>query len=641
MHSADINLAEGSSAELRCPFIFDRDFWYLNNLSATTIGVLSLYPYGAVAWDTTTVSTPSWTLYRWLEDVEVVGKATNLIALVAQGAESDYPKVSSWFSAAAKVATYAGAIPSLTAYVLPLSWAFNTASKIAAHFGWSKPVEGSPMGYMHSGYGRAINTCADADLAQPMGYYANNAVAVLPGFGGVDVDEMAICGIVCRPGLIAEFPLLATDVQSQVKWQCPVSPASFIFQSASTGFPQADAISIGNAALSGNRPGYIPSPINFVASFFQRWRGDIIFRFRFVRTKFHAGRVIIGYVPAQDPSSGTLNGTVTLAPDPTSRYDYHSIIVDLRTTSEVDFVVPYTYHAAYCDTGLTSWNSGAHTVPSTGVVFMRIIDPLYGPDNVMPSVPVLVEVLAACGMEFSQPITPQIVPLDNVLVPTLVAQSKDLDFDAAATTSGERILSLKQILMRPTWQYISGASQTEVVAARIDYYQAAVFATVSGFAYKPVVAAAANLPYSALTIISSAFALVRGSRVVRFLPALTATNSTAANFASTMCWFHADQLDLRSAALSIEHNTGNVVHLPYYGRHNRTRTGWAAPGGRGEDRRLITGLSGADSSGFLGVAAGDDYQLGAYNGMQPVVFLTLSGVNAYDGVLTLVHSPAP
>jgi hypothetical protein len=643
MPSADVNLAEGSSAELRIPYCYGEDFWYFNEADTVdSIGVVVVSPYGPVQWDTTTVSTPSYTLYYWMEDIESIGRSAPYVQINPQGRETSYPRVSSWFKAASDVATYAASIPSLTYLAAPLGWAFSATAKIAAHFGWSKPYEGSAGSYMLAGYARAINTCADADHLQPLGYYANNAIAVLPGFAASDIDEMSICSIVCKPGLIASFPLLATDNAGQLKWTTPVAPACFVFQtSVAVGFAQQDCMSAGTTATSGNKPGFIPSPINYVASNFARWRGDLIFRFRFTRTKFHAGRILIGFVPADSPWDGTSVGSAKLAPATIARYDYHSAIIDLRTTSEYDFEVPWTYSRAYCNVGMEVAIPGPHAVPSTGFVFLRVIDPLYGPDNVMPQITVLVEVLAKCGLEFAQPITSQLIPLSDIDPQILIAQARDLHHDAAATASGERILSIKQLLARPTWQYLFEAGvRTLVNEASVDYYFPARFAAVTGLPYLTPVSVL-NFPYSTYSAFAAIFGLVRGSKIARAVPALS-TSSTPANFASTFAYFPtAQHNDFRSGAISMEHNTSNAVSIPYYGRHNRTKTGWCSHVIGADGRSLIIGAGCTDSSYLLGVAAGDDLQFGAFNGIPPVVVADPSLFNPLDLYMNGVSPPAP
>lgn len=622
---SEVNLRSGSCIETKTPFISDRDFWmFVNGTYTNANGAfhMSIFPYAPVVWDTTVVSAPTWNLYIWFEDVELISKSMATVAVTPQagiGPEADHGKVSTWFRYASKLAMYASSIPTLSSLALPVGWAFDAGSKIAAHFGWSKPNDGSYTGIMGNSLARGINTCADADFANPMGYYANNEVAVLPGFAGNDMDEMSLCYLTCKPGLIASCQLLPTDARNAVKWVTPVAPAAFAFQSSSTGFAQLSTMGLGSTATSGNKPGYFPTPVCFFASFFERWRGDLIFRFKFNTTKFHAGKLVIGYVPGEDVTDGVTAGGFSQAPNPAFRYDFHSVVVDLRTTSEIDFEVPFTYPSAWCDTGMALNYQGSFPTPNTGSVFVRILDPLYGPDNVPQTATMLVEVLAKCGLEFSQPITSIMQPLDPMdNTNVVVAQSAiSGDFDATTYSTGERILSIKQLAMRPYW--------TTLVGNKVIPFSNLCYHFVNGWVPQ---AGSYNVPTNSgdtvLSRLSSCFALVRGGLVIRMVPALNGDDTTTQNWWSFVQWAIAGVQDIRGCAFSIENRMANMVRIPYYGKNSRMRTGWSLPttgvNPHGTTRSLTHGNAFYnDSECIYGVSAADDYQLGCFTGVPPCV----------------------
>ncbi len=624
---AEINLRSASAVEHKIPFVSDRDFWpFINGVYTknSTAFQLTLWPYAPVNWDTTVVSTPTWCLYIWLEDLEFVSKSMPTVAVTPQagvGPEADHGKVSTWFRYASKIATFASSIPALTSLALPVSWAFDAGAKIAAHFGWSKPNDGSYSGVMGMSMTRGVNTCADADFANPMGYYANNEVGVLPGFAGNDLDEMSLCHLTCKPGLIATLNLLPGDARGNVKWVSPVAPACFVYQGTTAGFAQVSSMGIGSTTpINNNKLGYYPSPIAFFSSFFERWRGDIIFRFKFNTTKFHAGKVLIGYVPGEDVSDGTTLGGFSQAPNPAFRYDFTSVILDLRTTEEYDFVVPFTYPASWCDTGMTLNISGTAGVPNIGSIFMRIIEPLYGPDNVPQNAQVLVEVLAECGLELSQPITSIMLPQAYGVAPTVVAQSGvdiDPDYDAVVHATGERILSIKQLAMRPYW---TSSTTQPVAGANLTYAAGATYQVSAGAYYRPIITTD-----SIISRLSSCFALVRGGLVVRSMPIYQGT-VTPTTWYSSYNWAPFGIQTILGAAFGIETRMSNFVRIPYYGKNTRMRTGWVSPSGGGNSdpngttRTLVRGFGGTtDSSSLQGVAAADDFQLGAFTGVPACV----------------------
>lgn len=635
---AEINLRSNSALEVKVPFVFDRDFWfYINGTYSSTATAFNftVWPYSAVSWDPTVTSRPNYVIYKWFEDVEFISKSCPTVAVTPQSKmpEKRVGRVTSWFQDATKLATYAGTIPSLSSIALPVSWAFDAFTKVSAHYGWSKPSDGSYSMAMLRSTARGINTCADTDFANPMGYYANNEVECLPGFAGNDYDEMSICYLTCKPGLIAQTKLRTTDSRDRVKWVTPVSPSNFVFQSSENGFAQLSSMGLGTTTAVGvNKAGFLPSPIAFCASYFDRWRGDLIFRFKFTTTKFHSGKLLIGYVPGEDVSDGGATaGGFSQAPNNTTRFDFHSAVIDLRNTEEYDFRVPFTYPAAWCDTGMRRSVAGNFGTRNTGSVFVKIVEPLTAPANVAQDVVMLVEVLSDCGLELSQPITSQYATLTPTQQPVLIAQSQQkADFDATRYVSGERILSLKQLAMRPMWfsRPLTGG-QRVITEAHIDYAYPAEFVPVSGKYNQPL-----HNHATILSNLSCLYALTRGSIIARMIPARTddsePPNDFKARFMSYVTWAVSGTTDARSAAQSVEFDSVNMVKIPFYAANNRCRTGWSSlynisGGAPAVNRSLLIGPPYPDFQNVgYGICAADDYQLGAFTGVPPCVTLDTS-----------------
>lgn len=610
LENVEINVAEASAAEIRIPFLYDKDFMtYQPIADELPVGVVTMMPYLPVQWDTTTTTSPTYTIFVWFEDVEPIGRSTALITAVPQMGEVEFTgPVSKWFGMAATIASKLAYIPEITFIARPVSWIAGTAAAVAAHFGWSKPVNGSYSGIVGPTMGRAINTCADQDFAHPLAYYANNEVKVI-NFANNKHDEMSFCYLTCKPGMIAQFTWSPTDVA--LKWTCPVTPLAFTFQSG-TGFAQ-QCKSFYHAPASGNQVGFIPSTIAFLASNFRYWRGDLVFRFKFARTKFHTGRLLIGYVPSVNAFDFTNPGRLDRAPDPANRYDFDSIVVDLRSTSEVDLVVPYTYPTLFCNTnaGNTISDTAATLFASTGVVFVRVLDRLYGPDNVAQNVPIAVEVFAKCGLEFSYPITSSfaIIP-EGSAVEAQMGGDDDNHLDAVMECSGERILSVKQLCMRPSWNYLPTVSGQRGYWANLDLQHA----TLSGFLPN----GAFNSPVNDISVISyfsSMYGLIRGSLIGRIVPALTSTG-TKSEYMATALMGDSQCTDWRHLPFAVEGSIANCIKVPFYETHNRVRTGWVG-GESTQHKTVYLNLGGLDSSYNIGVCAGDDFQMGAFKGVPP------------------------
>lgn len=205
VQNVEINISEASAAEIKIPFLWDRDFMPVRttpSLDVNSVGTLVFQPYLPVQWDTTTASTPNWTIFLWFEDVVPIGKTTQPNAVVPQMDMEFTGPVSKWFGLASSIASRLTSIPLISTYAQPVAWASKAAAMVAAHFGWSKPVNGSYTGIIGPTLARAINTCADQDMAHPLAMYANNEVQAM-NFANNPVDEMAFCYLTCKPSLIA------------------------------------------------------------------------------------------------------------------------------------------------------------------------------------------------------------------------------------------------------------------------------------------------------------------------------------------------------------------------------------------------------------------------------------------------------
>lgn len=647
MYNVEVNLANASVAEIRCPFIWDRDYW---DLKSTYVDDYFLYaavcPYLPVQWDTTTVSTPSYSLYRWLEDIEQVGKTTALVEVIPQSANGQVKSeryvgpISSWMGFGSRVASALSVIPSLSKLTSPLSWALDTGAKVAAHFGYSKPYNGTPSSVIYMSQGRSLNTCADQEMLQPMGMFANNQVATLTGMNCTDDDEMAINYLTSIPGAIATFELTPTDTINSIKYVTAVNPAFFCMQMISdgvSGFAQKHMACIirSRTMVIGDRaPCIIPTPMGLMASHFQYWRGGIVFRVKFASTKFHSGRVLLSFIPSVDPVA-SVSGVVSVAPDFSKRYDFENILVDLRTTSEVDLCVPYIYPTMWCrtDMDISRYPSNQVSPPyqklnphSTGVFTISIVDPIYGPDNVPQNIPVIVEVMACEDFEFSAPMTSLLIPTPPYNEVVVTAQSADVDdsFEAVKYCSGERILSIKQLMLRPLWTYMPTLTVDGQLATKaINFIDPSTRQDVGFVTPNPAFNPPSYpIPMSNAPVwqlFSPLYALFRGSTVVKVVPPGT-DKAQRDKFVSTLALAPTGAGDFKHAPWSVEFNTMNAIHIPFYGQHNRLRVGWngiSNPKVAGQPRTLWYNLSGKDTAACLGISVGDDFQFSVFTGITP------------------------
>jgi len=196
-----------------------------------------------------------------------------------------------------------------------------------------------------------------------------------------------------------------------------------------------------------------------VSGLFEYWRGDIIFRFYFIKSAYHRGRVIISFDPSGNSSTNVLNTTATTTA-------VYTTVVDLEETDNVEFRVPYQQALAYlkCRSGDTfdptntpwldtTFNSGAVGSYCNGYIAVRVLNELSAPVAVAP-INVLTFVRGADNLEFANPLQPPkycsyFIPQSQEVVEDIITyKTPSDDPHRSRIYMGERVVSLRPYLRR-------------------------------------------------------------------------------------------------------------------------------------------------------------------------------------------------
>lgn len=78
-----------------------------------------------------------------------------------------------------------------------------------------------------------------------------------------------------------------------------------------------------------------PTWTTFVGNMFTMWRGSLSFRFEFVGSQFHTGRLLIGFVPGQTAVNSVSNSLEAYQQSP-------CLIWDIKENHEIEFETPWT-----------------------------------------------------------------------------------------------------------------------------------------------------------------------------------------------------------------------------------------------------------------------------------------------------------
>jgi hypothetical protein len=351
----------------------------------------------------------------------------------------DVGPISNFLSKISGSMTTLATIPLLSGVATTTSWGTDILSKVANVWGWSSPsnlgpakrIYNDPFNYMANGDG--VNN------AMPMSLTSRNHVDVCPGFARTDADEMSINFIKAIPAYWQGKGWITTDEADDILFSLDLAPATYSNNSTET-------ITLTNY-----------TPLGWLCKFFRMWRGSIVFNFKFVKTDFHSGRLLVVFNPV------AIHSTVTTADvsNEKSNYCYREII-DIREKNEFQFIVPYVNVFPW---QYMSWGS-------IGTLQVSVLDPLICPATVATTVPILIEVCGGPDFEVAIPVaavstlvptyiyTPQMGD-PNVIVDGVIGGASIGGDDLFPTEScvGEKINSLRTLAKRYSRVGSSGAEK--------------------------------------------------------------------------------------------------------------------------------------------------------------------------------------
>lgn len=406
-------------ANLTLPFLYHKE--WLDATSATDLQDMGTISFGSLAALRTAngIAGTGCTIqtYAWAEDVEIAGPT---LSLSVQSKEKNFSKkavkskhkndeyqhegtISKPASAIARATGLLGTLPVIGPFMTATSYAADAASNIASLFGYTNvPV----IDDVHEFRSAPFPQFASTDIGTPIEKAtldSKNELSIDPRICGVDLeDELTISKFVSREAFLLTSVWTSTDAVDHQLFATKVQPTLFNATSTTGGYL------------------HYPTPMDMVAQTFDYWRGDIEFRFKFLASAYHRGRVRISWDPHSDISTNSDNTT-----------EIYTKIVDITEDSDVSFIVPYTQPTAYLPTegedrrfrpytGTTSVVAGSAW--SNGSLVVRVLTQQTSP---VASADIIMAVFCrGCpNLEFAGP-----KQIDDRFSPYVV-QSKEVSYD--------------------------------------------------------------------------------------------------------------------------------------------------------------------------------------------------------------------
>lgn len=453
--------------EMTLPFLYNRNWLRVNARSDfTDIGNITissptdLKNANAIVGTAMTIS-----VYAWATNVRLAGPT---IALALQGDE--YGVISTPASNIASIANIFSEIPGIGPYAKATEMIASGVGKFAKLFGYTNVPNIRDVSAMKN---LPFHSFASAEISQPIEKLTLDPKQELTidtrVCGANGDDELALASLTQREAYV-----------TLGSWQASMIPGDIILKGIVSPYVvTSDTVS--------SQPMIQTTPLALVSTLFKFWRGDIIYRFKFICSKFHRGRAILQWDPYADIITNNPNSNVV-----------YTQIIDISEETDIEFRVPYMANLPFLLTPILKGSNfsdmarryiadgglplfGYSPNVCNGRWTLRVLTQQSAP-VASAEILVLCSVRAAENFEFAVPDEPpRNVSLFQLqgeeLVDLKTQTTEDLTDEPAVShpkrylvNVGEQIVSLRQLLRRTC--YIRLCKFPNITAADMIIYRA-------------------------------------------------------------------------------------------------------------------------------------------------------------------------
>lgn len=372
-----VSVCENSPVEIKCPFILPKPLARLYepsgaNLSAATgftdmvaMGSLYVWAMGVIGATNGALAAPRLQIYAHMEDVQLSGATATIIELTTESGLADERvtgPIERIASRAAEVSEMVSKVPVIGAYAQASSIAFGAMSKVAAIFGWSKPVKPEDPNYMRpEPYTNGALTIG-RDTSMRLVLDPKQELSVDPRIAGTEQDEMALSYISGKMTYFHTFTWVPTDAPMSKLFGIRVNP--FVDTRYNISGPQVIQ----------------PTALRFSAMPFSFWRGDIVYRFKIASNNFFRGKLAVIYEPNVYQVAG-------ITADLSLNKQYMKVI-DIQDTNTFDVCVNWCNDREWLPcyfpgtVQIHPWGGGSER--SNGFLWVVPFTNLQSPDGTVP-----------------------------------------------------------------------------------------------------------------------------------------------------------------------------------------------------------------------------------------------------------------
>lgn len=417
--------ADMTSFEMELPFLWPHAWLEVGTLSEfTAMGRVQYILYSKLRSANGSTSTNvNITCYAWAEDVELAGLTSGL-ALQSDEYEQE-GKISGPATAVANVAGMLSNAPVIGPLAMATQVGAQAVSSIASLFGFSNPpVISDVQAYQP----KSFHAFANVETSLPLDKLSvdpKNEVTIDREVVGANPDDELVLTNFCGKKSFV-FGTLWTDAYAPGTqlMRIPVTPNNW-------------------QSVAATGQGYInETPASHATKLFRYWRGSMVYTLKFVKSRYHTGRVQVSWDPQGVPGSNSETTTMTR-------------IIDLQVETEVELSIPFKGVDPWLSTqnGTDNWtNSTSGTITydknaHNGVIKVTVLNELTGP-AASQELDMLLFVHA--GSDFRMAVPNELPSYTSLDVQSDIADGAEDTIESwvPAVTVGESVVSLRSLLHR-------------------------------------------------------------------------------------------------------------------------------------------------------------------------------------------------
>lgn len=384
-----ITAADSKGGELIVPFVYPRQFINIKerqkakDLGVVTFQILSqLRSANGVTGSGVTVQ-----VYAWMSDVELHGPTVGLALQSKSYTETG--AVSAAASTVAGIASKMKTWPFVGKFAQATEIGATALGNVASIFGFTNvPVLESAMPVRPSPFPQLAST----EIGYPVEKLTvdpKNELAIDGAPVNLELeDELQIASIAQRDSILTISTINTSDVVDQQLFRMAVTP------------------DLWNREVFADYDENYLTPLAFAAQPFKYWRGDVIVRLDFIKSKYHRGRIIASWEPA-----ATAGDNVSTATDAMGRAI--TSVLDLGAESSLEMRIPYNqavpwlqmyrgYQSQYAVRGSNVNQANYDQRYHNGLLTVRVLNVLTAP-VATSTVDFVVSIRGADNIEFANP----------------------------------------------------------------------------------------------------------------------------------------------------------------------------------------------------------------------------------------------